>query len=591
MNDRPTGPSDAQANRIFVRPDARDLLISHLYDIAVDPANYVGLRDWWETVILPAWPEESMAEEIDFDAATEAHFRRAAALLDQAELRAPFEDPFAAMLDVFGSRAAMILDASLVVRAATPAAMVLLNMAVGEDLDNGGSSAPDGRDLRAVLDARLRSGAAATGVFRLEGAGLARPMVVFLRPQRLLDGTLGLIVVVADFVWQQSALATLRAAFDLTEAEAEVARLVAEGLSAKEIARLRAASPETVRKQVQAVYRKTDTRSQVGLSRAVLSVAEIAVFTQEHDRAAPDPHATGLRRVLPCHACDRDGRRLEYLVLGDPTGRPVFYLTQDYGFVRLPASAEAEAARLGLRLITPVYAGYGGSAPLPLGADYGTASVADFLTVLGAEGVDHCPILASMMTYHAVNLIAAAPDRFSALVQVPATFPLETRAQFERMDKWHRFINGAARFTPSVLPFFVQAGFHLARRIGKREFLHAVYGDCPGDMATIADPEVLEALVIGSEVALAKGVSAHRPFARQVTARVAEPWADRLRALEGRLPVHALQGTDDPYCPPETLAEMRAAYPWMQIEDVENAGELLLFSHWRRAFEMIAPYA
>ena len=59
----------------------------------------------------------------------------------------------------------------------------------------------------------------------------------------------------------------LEGLFDLTPAEARVARALAEGTSVAEIARRSGLSPGTVRVQLKAVFRKTDTRRQVDLVR------------------------------------------------------------------------------------------------------------------------------------------------------------------------------------------------------------------------------------------------------------------------------------------------------------------------------------
>jgi len=62
----------------------------------------------------------------------------------------------------------------------------------------------------------------------------------------------------------------LSAAFNLTPAEVRVCRLLGEGLSPKEIASALGIQYETVRKQLQAIYRKTNTDRQSELMRLML---------------------------------------------------------------------------------------------------------------------------------------------------------------------------------------------------------------------------------------------------------------------------------------------------------------------------------
>jgi hypothetical protein len=56
------------------------------------------------------------------------------------------------------------------------------------------------------------------------------------------------------------------------------------------------------------------------------------------------------------------------------------------------------------------------------------------------------------------------------------------------MDKWQRFILANARYAPKVLPFLVQAGFSLARRLGKEKFFTQVNGGSPGRHGNLCPP-------------------------------------------------------------------------------------------------------
>jgi DNA-binding CsgD family transcriptional regulator len=59
-------------------------------------------------------------------------------------------------------------------------------------------------------------------------------------------------------------------AFNLTPAEGRVSRLIGEGLSPKEVASQLGIQYETVRKQLQSIYRKTATNRQSELMRLML---------------------------------------------------------------------------------------------------------------------------------------------------------------------------------------------------------------------------------------------------------------------------------------------------------------------------------
>lgn len=73
-----------------------------------------------------------------------------------------------------------------------------------------------------------------------------------------------------DFDIDLQTLFALKRIFQLTDGEAEVLRLLASGLGAAEIARVRSVSRETVKSQLASLFRKTGMRSQNELIRLVL---------------------------------------------------------------------------------------------------------------------------------------------------------------------------------------------------------------------------------------------------------------------------------------------------------------------------------
>jgi pimeloyl-ACP methyl ester carboxylesterase len=187
----------------------------------------------------------------------------------------------------------------------------------------------------------------------------------------------------------------------------------------------------------------------------------------------------------------------------------------------------------------------------------------------------------------ALAVAAARPALVGGILGCAAQLPLQTAAQYDRMDKWQRFILANARYAPKVLPFLVQAGFSLARRMGKEKFFAQVNGGSAADMEAFARPEVREALLAGSEVTLSEKILAHHAFARECIGSEKD-WSALVRAAV--VPVVLLQGDQDPQTPAQTIRELMGDYPHLDVRFVPNTGQLLFFAEWPMALDVLERF-
>ena len=61
-------------------------------------------------------------------------------------------------------------------------------------------------------------------------------------------------------------------------------------------------------------------------------------------------------------------------------------------------------------------------------------------------------------------------------------------------------------------------------------------------------------------------------------------------AFRGRVPLILMNGLQDPQVPPETLAEFRRDYPWIEFDVFPDAGQLLFFAKWPQVLDRLAPF-
>lgn len=564
-------------NRMGLGGAAKAEIVDRLYDVALDPIRLEDLLDVWEGRVAPLRASAAPGSIDDPD--LEAHVGRASIFLDRFEASRP-DGGYRSVLDEIPRRAAFVSDGTGI-QAFNGIAAQAFGLNEGARLDGLPFQKDDIETLASELRgvAAGRGGQVATLRIRREGGGA--PVILRLSALEGARTAPLSLVISTELAWPEGFDETVQEAFGLTPAEAEIVRGICLGQGVRDIAAERRRSAETVRTQLRSILSKTETHSQSELVRVVLGLMDAALTPIGRSDAAPGgthPAAVTTRMLRL-----GDGRKLDWIEFGAPKGKPVLYMHLDYGLIRWPRPAERAAARRGLRIIVPVRAGYGGSSPAPRGSDHVTTVALDYAAVLDHLGCANVPVIALGADLRfALKLSLLRPDLVTAILGCAAQLPLSTPAQYERMDKWQRFILANARYAPKVLPFLVKAGFSLARRLGKDKFFAQVNGGSPADMETFADPDVREAVLEGSDVTLSDSVSAHDAFAQECLSSERD-WSGLIHAV--RVPVRLLQGDQDPQTPVQTVRELIEVFPELDVTFVPNTGQLLFFKEWRRALD------
>lgn len=583
---RAASPDSLRAERPVadqVTADHRAEIVERLYEVALDPIRLEDLVEVWEGRLGPMRVGPVDAAVLLDDPEIEAHARRASVFLDRFEATRG-EAAWNSVLEDYPRSAAFISDGGAFITACNPAANTAFGLREDSSLNDLPFSADEIQDLRDAILRAAQGREERPALLRLHSAGGGAPVILRVAPLAGARGRPMALVTSTELVWPDGFETVVQQAFGLTAAETDIVRGLTLGQQVRDIAESRDRSIETVRTQLKSVHAKTETRAQPELVRLVLGLMDVAAVQ-------PDIGATPRGKLEPRpfqYLTLADGRRLEWIEFGAPDGAPVLYMHLDFGLIRWPAPAEAAARALGLRIVVPVRAGYGRSDLHPRGTDHLTGVTLDYAAVMDHLRLRDAAVIALGADLRfAANLSILRPDLVTGILGCAAQLPLQTAAQYERMDKWQRFILANARYAPKVLPFLVQAGFSLARRLGKEAFFTQVNGGSPADMETFARPDVRDAMLEGSEVCLARKWSAHEAFTREAISSERD-WSGVLRGC--RVPILLLQGDQDPQTPRQTIEELVPAYPDLRVRFLPNTGQLLFFSQWRLALAEVQRY-
>lgn len=576
-----------------------DNIVDQLYDIALDPNSLDPFIDAWNAAGLDAQAARKTIETIDdFDAAYFAHLKRAGTFLDRG-VDADARLDLAAMLAPFDDLAAFIVDRTLTVVASNAGAQQVFGVTANDALDKLNLST----DMTEVLVTTL--GVVFAGVdepdrlLRLDVPGERGGALFQIRA--LADTATHrrehALIVTTRYHWQAALGQTLEEVFKLTVAEQGVVKAMVEGMDAKAISADRGTSESTVRGQIKSILSKMNARNQSEVIRLVLSLRDVSQGASSGPIARPNTAKTTSRNWVEDQVWKPfntllmpDGRKMDYHDMGPANGAPIIFTHMGYGAVRWHAPMIELAFRHGLRVIVPIRAGYGHSDNLNPKADVLVSTRNDILFLL-----DHLKIERLPFAPQGNDLIFVAdfaghhPERVSEIIGICARPPLSGDLHYAGMSKWHRFFLSTAKHAPHLLNFTIRAAVAMARRLGAIEFLRQAHKTSPADIAMLDNAELAPVLIANGELVAGKTTNMAQAYVMEALKSEVD-WTHLILAAKGT-PTWFINGGQDPSSDVATIAQYREAFPWIKIEVITDAGQLLIYQQFETVIPKLAEAA
>lgn len=384
--------------------------------------------------------------------------------------------------------------------------------------------------------------------------------------------------------WSAGLMQRLGEAFGLTGSETEILEGYLAGLSQKDIAGQRDRSLETVKGQSKNILRKTGCAR---MSDVVQLSASIAYLMRQLPEEAEPPSAETWSTPKDglSFLARPGGRQLAWYRAGEGARIVLFVHGYLQGPFFTPAFLDGLAGA-GVQLAAPSRPGFGYSSPSASRADFDQTVVDDALALvdyLALAKVSLC--LHQGGTSHGFRIARALGSRLGGMLVIGGGIPIDERHHLAHMDPQTRLAAMATRHAPSVMKMVMSVGLPVYRRRGTRAFLEKQFVRSPGDLATLADPELLKVQAEGLYHAVEQGGEA---WVRDGSAAMAD-WSGDLDAVKS--PQTWLQAADCSIISARDVAARVAGLAQVSFEIIEGQGTNLLHTAPARICSHLARLA
>jgi pimeloyl-ACP methyl ester carboxylesterase/DNA-binding CsgD family transcriptional regulator len=394
------------------------------------------------------------------------------------------------------------------------------------------------------------------------------------------------LVTIVDFGFADGVAEIFRETYRLTEAETEVAIKLAGGARPAEIANMRNVSLETVRAQIKSIKQKTGVRDIPDLVRLLcgFSVGILVPdrFPASSIRPAQTVFTPSTRSIRLA-----DGRRMEYVVQGAPSGEPVIlFHNMPYGHI-LPDAAIRAASAMGLTIYSPVRPGYRSSDPLAKarGEKWLNAVGRDTKEFMERMRISRARLLGNVAggTF-AIRFATLYPEAVSQILLVSRA-PVWRSEWLKQLPANHRVMSMLMWLMPKMAEIFIRSIASYMKKHSAKSYIQTAAQGSEPDLKAIDNPEILHLMETGILEGLQQG--------SETFCKDWELMEIDLSAEAARLPhpIHIVHGEDDRIVNPEFSRCFVQAVPGAMLQMVPGAGHYLFYSHWRHVLNAVAGKA
>ncbi|MFT5573498.1 MAG: pimeloyl-ACP methyl ester carboxylesterase/DNA-binding CsgD family transcriptional regulator [Cryomorphaceae bacterium] len=538
-----------------------DNVLEAVYDLALNPNSLETFTELWEQFLQSHDLGEVGQEEIQD--MLEKHFERSFQLLEKiGRVGKTDSDSLQQFVDDRNSPSIAINNQGRIV-AINAEAMTLF----GADSDSLDIVALVHEDSQATLR---------HSVDELTKTDSATPTLVLLRNRlpalMLLQHMADSEIIIADISgssWDHRISKTLRAMYGLTARECEIASMLYQGLTIKEISTQQHRSLETVRKHAKSLMSKTETHSQPKLMRLLTSLN----FSHAGEHKPMWMNSQCANHTIKL----RDGRTIAYYDAGRKNAKPIFVLHGIIHDPELPPSVHKLLLENDYRIIGMSRAWFGESSPRANSNDILEDAASDLKQLMDALDINKATLLACMAgSIHAYVFTALNPDRVTRIINLAGMVPIVSDEQIESMPRSLRAVARTARYFPKLFPTLIRTGVALIDSGNIRKIFDTAYRNSPLDFAAVQDPEIFQRLSSGYRFAVHNGYSAY-------TYECISIMQDKSKyAAKVTCPIDYIHGVQDGLTSIESVRKLCQSNPQANLIEVEQGGHLLVFTQAKK---------